>query len=464
MAAHDVLLGLPLVGNANKGELRTFLVKRVPYTLTDAEAPSTFIALVTGAIPNAIGWHRTWFWYDPLGAITSVDNVTVISTQDGYIYKADSSDLDIHSVMDRNLATPPGSPAVGDTYLVAAGATGAWAGKSNYLALYTERGWVLVAPRVGDWVLVEDEDVYVRYKPDGTWVTGQGSAGYGANSIPWSALINVDPLSIENQTTNTPPGSPVVPVAYIIGGAPTGVWTGHARKIAKCELNGSWTIYTPLDGQRAYDKTLDAWYQWFAATSAWVTATGGFTISIVHYGGSATFSKHARCIGVLVTLVGGGGGSSGAVGNVGGTGGTSSFGAHLSATGGSGGTSTWGGIGGGGFGGGVNLYGQDGGFIPAATANNLQLMRALAPFGSAERGAGGRISNSNGIGYGGDNTYGVGGGGAGGGAQRWLNDADLAASETVTVAAGGAAGASSGIFGGEAGQSGHVVTIQFIEA
>lgn len=41
------------------------------------------------------------------------------------------------SVISRTLATPPGSPADGDRYIVAASPTGAWSGKANSIASWT---------------------------------------------------------------------------------------------------------------------------------------------------------------------------------------------------------------------------------------------------------------------------------------------------------------------------------------
>ena len=41
-------------------------------------------------------------------------------------------------VMSRTTATPPGSPAAGDTYIVAPSATGAWAGKDGKIATFVD--------------------------------------------------------------------------------------------------------------------------------------------------------------------------------------------------------------------------------------------------------------------------------------------------------------------------------------
>jgi len=43
-------------------------------------------------------------------------------------------------------ATPPASPALGTCYIVATGATDAWAGKSQCVAAWTSGGWRFVSP------------------------------------------------------------------------------------------------------------------------------------------------------------------------------------------------------------------------------------------------------------------------------------------------------------------------------
>lgn len=53
------------------------------------------------------------------------------------------------AVTDRTHATPPGAPLAGDRYLVAAGASGEWAGQAGAIALYDGAGWRFLAPRAG---------------------------------------------------------------------------------------------------------------------------------------------------------------------------------------------------------------------------------------------------------------------------------------------------------------------------
>lgn len=67
------------------------------------------------------------------------------------------------SVLDRNLATPPGSPAEGARYIVASGATGAWSGWTGDIALRSDGAWVRLPARTGWVVWVQDESrVVVR--------------------------------------------------------------------------------------------------------------------------------------------------------------------------------------------------------------------------------------------------------------------------------------------------------------
>lgn len=70
------------------------------------------------------------------------------------------------SVIDRDLATPPGSPADGDRYLVASSPTGAWSGQAGRIALWQDGAWSILQPRAGWLVFVEDEKRLIAF--DGT--------------------------------------------------------------------------------------------------------------------------------------------------------------------------------------------------------------------------------------------------------------------------------------------------------
>lgn len=80
------------------------------------------------------------------------------------------------SVKDRDLAAPPGSPVNGDTYLVAAGAAGAWAGKENNIAHYYGQAWNFYPPSVKNPIVyVEDEDIHLYWSGSAyTQISGGG--------------------------------------------------------------------------------------------------------------------------------------------------------------------------------------------------------------------------------------------------------------------------------------------------
>ncbi len=52
------------------------------------------------------------------------------------------------SVINRTTATPPTTPAEGDSYIIAASPTGAWAGNANAVASYYS-GWRIKPAKTG---------------------------------------------------------------------------------------------------------------------------------------------------------------------------------------------------------------------------------------------------------------------------------------------------------------------------
>jgi hypothetical protein len=77
------------------------------------------------------------------------------------------------SVKDRTTAAPPTAPTNGDTYIVAASATGDWAGKSGQVALWSSAtaAWVFGVPRAGWLAFIEAEGKLSVYAA-GAWSTG----------------------------------------------------------------------------------------------------------------------------------------------------------------------------------------------------------------------------------------------------------------------------------------------------
>jgi hypothetical protein len=72
-------------------------------------------------------------------------------------------------ILDRDLSAPPASPADGDTYLVAASATGDWTGQDGNLAYAIDGDWRFYPPYQGLIAYIADEDALFAF--DGaSWV------------------------------------------------------------------------------------------------------------------------------------------------------------------------------------------------------------------------------------------------------------------------------------------------------
>ena len=113
------------------------------------------------------------------------------------------------TVVDKDLAAPPGSPANGAMYIVAAAATGAWSGQSGNLAVWltTVGAWTFITPADGWSVWVTDEAVRYERKA-GAWVvvaTGGGGASLpvvqtftGAKTL---ALTDINTYNVSQDAT-----------------------------------------------------------------------------------------------------------------------------------------------------------------------------------------------------------------------------------------------------------------------
>lgn len=85
------------------------------------------------------------------------------------------------SVIDRDLATPPGSPAQYAAYLVPSGATGDWNSRDGDIAFNYDSTWYFMTPVEGMRLWVADEDVFIQY--DGTdWLEVSVPRAFGVTA------------------------------------------------------------------------------------------------------------------------------------------------------------------------------------------------------------------------------------------------------------------------------------------
>jgi hypothetical protein len=139
----------------------------------------------------------------------------------------------IANVKDKDLATPPVSPATGDKYIVAASPTGAWVGHVNEVAEWGGSAWIFSNP----------EDVYIVYVTDEARLYG-----YNQTATAWQ----LEEVSFQRTTIHRTTGTPlnslgidgdwaIDPATYIIYGPkgdtvvgtwPAGSMTAQAAAVA----------------------------------------------------------------------------------------------------------------------------------------------------------------------------------------------------------------------------------------
>lgn len=90
------------------------------------------------------------------------------------------------SVLDRDVTEPPAAPADGERYIIAANATGAWAGHDSEIAAFQDNAWVLYPPQPGWRAFVQDEEKLL------TWNGSQWSDVSGGGSINPALLVGVN--------------------------------------------------------------------------------------------------------------------------------------------------------------------------------------------------------------------------------------------------------------------------------
>ena len=86
------------------------------------------------------------------------------------------------AVIDRTLSAPPGSPADGARYVVAASPTGAWSGQGGKVAAWQDGAWSFLTPREGWTAWVNAENRLIFY--DGAaWIENAGDLELGVLTV-----------------------------------------------------------------------------------------------------------------------------------------------------------------------------------------------------------------------------------------------------------------------------------------
>ena len=113
------------------------------------------------------------------------------------------------SVLDRDLAAPPPAPMDGQRYIVAAAASGAWAGWTGNIAYWIGGGWLRLQQRVGWLVWVADEAILLVWTGS-SWATATGGGAVFSDTafaltddLDPTKVVKFDAAGITTGTTRT---------------------------------------------------------------------------------------------------------------------------------------------------------------------------------------------------------------------------------------------------------------------
>lgn len=151
-------------------------------------------------------------------------------------------------VISMSLTAPPSAPAVGDTYLVAAGATGAWAGYEGKIAEWSGTAWGYVLAPNGHGIALPDGRIFERVAGEyiekialdsqsGKW--NFGIAGGTANAL----TVNLSPTPASMAS---------------IRGVPIYIMTGAAKNTAAMTVNLNGFGNVPLKTEALADMAPNA--------------------------------------------------------------------------------------------------------------------------------------------------------------------------------------------------------------
>lgn len=246
-------------------EVKT-LYESNPDTNAFTDAEKALVATITGKVSKSgdsmsgnldMTNNRILNLPDPTSDNEAVRKKYVDDLADSFSWKT--------AVLDKDLITPPGSPGIGERYIVASPASGLWFGHDQDIAEWTGSLWVFTDPKEGDTVHVADEDAYYHYhaltnmwermetKFDHGLLLGladddhlqylnrsgvrpmTGSLDMGNNPIVNSGTINGISISAHGTRHNPGGADPITTAAAVGLSASTSNSEGVARSVARSD-------------------------------------------------------------------------------------------------------------------------------------------------------------------------------------------------------------------------------------
>lgn len=140
-------------------------------------------------------------------------------------------------VVSSSVTNPPASAVDGAGYVVPAGATGAWAGKTGQIAVWSNGGWIYLAPKTGwhAW----DEDAGGSRMFDGVrWVANALAVSRGGAAVTWRVL-EFDHVLVPGGTNSTAVAIPASAQVLGVTGRVIAALTGPGLSGWRVGVSGS---------------------------------------------------------------------------------------------------------------------------------------------------------------------------------------------------------------------------------
>lgn len=172
------------------------------------------------------------------------------------------------TVVDKDLAAPPGSPANGAMYIPAASATGAWSGQSGKLAVWltSVAAWTFINPADGWSVWVADEALRYERKA-GAWIDQRAVLGVGPGNSPTFTALTLSNGQIAFPATQVPSAD-----ANTLDDYEEGTWTPTLTFSVPGDL--SVTYSTRTASYTKIGRIVSVNMQIITSSFTWTTAAG----------------------------------------------------------------------------------------------------------------------------------------------------------------------------------------------
>lgn len=237
-------------------------------------------------------------------------------------------------IISMSLTAAPASPAIGDTYVVAASPTGTWAGQAGKVAEYQIGGWSFITPKNGHIVSLPNGLTYIRI--GGTYVpflasetfaglaelataaetlagTSRSLAVTPAGLLPLIADVRNADIPVINWQT-TPPANPAIGDRYLVLAQAAGAWLGKFNQIATWD-GTDWIFRVPAPGMivNYWSASQNRAIVLLWNTAAWIEIGDGRLITRRAFTGNNTWTPQPGTNRIMVEAIGGGGAGGGAL-------------------------------------------------------------------------------------------------------------------------------------------------------